>query len=155
MRRPIPAELGNVVVIDENDQLGGTCLRVGCIPSKALLESSRRYAEACHSLAEHGVVASDVRLDLAAMHQRKNQIVKSLASGINGLSKQAGVARYLGRGRLAGAGRVVVASRDGEHPLTARHILIATGSRPWPLTGVELDGDRIGASMSAVVSRSP
>ncbi len=145
------AQLGlSVACLDENPQLGGTCLRVGCIPSKALLESSQRYAEAGHALAQHGVVVSGVRLDLAAMHQRKTQIVSTLAGGIDGLFKQSGVTRYQGRGRLTGPGRVAVTSRDGERPLAARHVLIATGSRPAPLAGVELDGDRIGTSTEAL-----
>ena len=140
----------SVACIEENTQLGGTCLRVGCIPSKALLESSQRYAEACRGLAEHGVMAREVRLDLAAMHKRQQQIVQTLARGIASLFQQAGVTRYQGRGCLAGTGRVLVAGEDGERSLTARHILIAAGSRPAALPGVEPDGDRIGTSTEAL-----
>ena len=117
----------SVACIDENAQLGGTCLRVGCIPSKALLESSRRYAEVCHDLAPHGVRVGDVRLNVATMQERKSQIVSKLAAGIDGLFKQADVTRYLGRGRLTAPGQVVVTSQEGERALTARHVLIATG----------------------------
>jgi len=145
------AQLGmSVACIDEHAQLGGTCLRVGCIPSKALLESSRHYDQARHGLAPHGVVVGDVRLDLTAMHQRKSQIVKKLAGGIDGLFKQATVTRLQGRGRLTAPGRVLVAGRDGERALAAKHVLIATGSRPAPLAGVALDGDRIGTSTEAL-----
>lgn len=145
------AQLGlSVACIDEHAQLGGTCLRVGCIPSKALLESSQRYVDARHSLAAHGVLVGDVRLDLAAMHQRKTRIIQTLSGGIDGLFKQAGVTRYQGRGRLAGPGRVLVTSPEGQHPLAARHIVIATGSRPAPLPGITLDGDRIGTSTEAL-----
>lgn len=140
----------SVACIDEHDQLGGTCLRVGCIPSKALLESSQRYVEARQSLAQHGVLVGDVRLDLAVMQQRKDQVVKTLADGVAGLLKQAGVTRLQGRGRLDGPGRVTVTSPDAERSLTARHILLATGSRPAPLHGVELDGERIGTSTDAL-----
>ena len=145
------AQLGmSVACIDEHAQLGGTCLRVGCIPSKALLESSHRYADARHGLAQHGVLVRDVRLDLSAMQRRKTEIVKTLAGGIDGLFKQAGVSRYEGRGRLTGPGSVVLAGRDGERPLAAKHVLIATGSRPAPLPGVSWDGDRIGTSTEAL-----
>jgi dihydrolipoamide dehydrogenase len=144
------AQLGwSVACIDENAQLGGTCLRVGCIPSKALLESSERYHQACHGLAAHGVTAESVRLDLDQMHRRKTQIIKTLAQGIDGLFKKAGVKRYLGRGRLGGQGTVVVAGEE-ETVLSAKYILIATGSRPAPLPGVEFDGDRIGTSTEAL-----
>jgi dihydrolipoamide dehydrogenase len=145
------AQLGwSVACIDENAQLGGTCLRVGCIPSKALLESSERYHEACHGLAQHGVTVDSVGLDLDQMHQRKSQIVKTLAQGIEGLFKKSSVTRYLGRGRLDGPGSVIVTQESQEIGLTAKNILIATGSRPAPLPGVELDGDRIGTSTEAL-----
>jgi dihydrolipoamide dehydrogenase len=145
------AQLGwSVACIDENPQLGGTCLRVGCIPSKALLESSERYHEACHGLAQHGVTVESVGLDLDQMHQRKSQIVKTLAQGIEGLFKKSNVTRYLGRGRLDGPGSVIVTGESQETALTAKNILIATGSRPAPLPGVELDGDRIGTSTEAL-----
>jgi dihydrolipoamide dehydrogenase len=140
----------SVACIDENAQLGGTCLRVGCIPSKALLESSRHYDQARHGFAPHGVLVGDVRLDLIAMHQRKSQIVKKLAGGIDGLFKQARVTRLQGRGRLTEPGRVLVVGLDGERSLAAKHVLIATGSRPAPLAGVALDGDRIGTSTEAL-----
>ena len=91
------AQLGmSVACIDENAQLGGTCLRVGCIPSKALLESSERFVETREGLAEHGVVVEDVRLDLAAMQRRKDKIVKTLAGGVDSLFKQHGIARLAG-----------------------------------------------------------
>lgn len=145
------SQLGwSVACIDENAQLGGTCLRVGCIPSKALLESSERYAEACHSLAQHGVSVGQVGLDVGQMQRRKTQIVKTLALGIDGLFKQGGITRYLGRGRLDGSGAVTVTGDDGETRLDAKSILIATGSRPAPLPGVELDGDQIGTSTEAL-----
>lgn len=145
------AQLGwSVACIDENDQLGGTCLRVGCIPSKALLESSERYHQALHGLAQHGVKVESLDLDLAQMHRRKTQIVKTLAQGIDGLFKKGKVTRFLGRGRLDGPGSIIVTSQDGDLSLTAKDILIATGSRPAPLPGVEVDGDRIGTSTEAL-----
>ena len=99
------AQLGlSVACVDENSNLGGTCLRVGCIPSKALLESSEKYAEARTDLAEHGVMVGDVQLDLAAMHRRRETIVGTLATGVASLLKQNGVMRIQGRGRFAAPG---------------------------------------------------
>src|ERR1700722_6837732 len=80
------AQLGqNVACVDENELLGGTCLRVGCIPSKALLESSEKYAEAATTLIRHGIRIGQLELDLAALLQRKEDVVKGLARGIEGL----------------------------------------------------------------------
>ncbi len=136
--------------VDKNAQLGGTCLRVGCIPSKALLESSQRFTEAQHAFAQHGVRVRGVELDLAAMMGRKQQIVGTLCGGIDGLFKKHKVARHLGQGRLDGPGRVVVAGEKGETLLRGQRILIATGSQPQAIPGVELDGQRIGGSTEAL-----
>ncbi len=138
----------NVACVETEPALGGTCLRVGCIPSKALLESSARYEEARGGLDAHGVKVGDVTLDLGAMMRRKDRIVKGLSSGIDFLFKKNKVTRYLGRGRLDGPGRVVV---EGEEPRTlrARHVLVATGSRPASIPGVVLGG-RVGTSTEAL-----
>src|SRR5690606_14021527 len=115
--------------VEREKALGGTCLRVGCIPSKALLESSERYAEARHGLDEHGVVLKEVALDLARMMKRKEGIVGQLTRGIEGLFKKNKVTRVLGHGRLDGPGRVLVIDPEGkERVLGARRVLIATGS---------------------------
>lgn len=135
-----------VACVEAESVLGGTCLRVGCIPSKALLESSERYVEARSQLTAHGVRLSGVELDLAAMMQRKTEIVQALAKGLDSLFRKHRITRLQGRGRLAGAGQVQV----GDQRLTARHIIIATGSRPAELPGVTLDGDRIGTSTEAL-----
>lgn len=145
------AQLGmNVACIDENEQLGGTCLRVGCIPSKALLESSELYAEAKSSFRDHGIQTGDVQLDLARMLQRKTQVVTALTKGIAGLFKQSRITPYKGRGRFATAQEIVVSGDGGERKLRAKRVVIATGSRSSPLPGVELDGDRIGTSTEAL-----
>jgi dihydrolipoamide dehydrogenase len=113
------AQLGlNVGVVEREAALGGTCLRVGCIPSKALLESSEHYAAAKNELAEHGVVADGVRLDLAAMLKRKDKIVDGLTKGVDALFKKNKITRYLGDGRIVGPGRVVV--EPSEPPAPAR-----------------------------------
>lgn len=146
------AQLGlSVACVDDNPQLGGTCLRVGCIPSKALLESSELFHLARHALASHGILAPQVQLDLPALLARKDQIVKTLAQGIESLLKKNKIARFLGRAALAGPGAVHVTDPAGAvTALAAKHILIATGSVPAPLPGVDLDGDRIGVSTHAL-----
>ncbi len=145
------AQLGlNAACVDENAQCGGTCLRVGCIPSKALLESTARLVEAREGLAEHGVRVQGVELDLGAMMRRKEQIVAALAKGVEGLLRRHKVVRYQGRGWLEGAGRVLVDQPSGRALLETRHVILATGSKPAPLAGVELDGDRIGTSTEAL-----
>ncbi|MFH1919669.1 MAG: dihydrolipoyl dehydrogenase [Planctomycetota bacterium] len=145
------AQLGlNVACVEQETGLGGTCLRVGCIPSKALLESSHRYWELKRGLDEHGIHVSDVTLDLPAMMKRKDNIVRSLSGGVSALFKENGVTRYTGRGRLDGRGRVVVEKGKNETVLEAPHVLIATGSKPATLDGVELDGDRVGTSTEAL-----
>lgn len=144
------AQLGlNVACIELEKDLGGTCLRIGCIPSKALLESSQRYHAARHDLNSHGVTIENVSLDLKAMLSRKNGIVGQLTKGIVGLFKKNNITRYLGRGRIDGPGKVII---EGSEPSTlqCKNILIATGSVSAPLPGVELDGDRIGTSTEAL-----
>ena len=136
--------------VEKEPVLGGTCLRVGCIPSKALLESSERFHEARSSLADHGVRCERVEFDLAAMLGRKDQIVGDLARGIDALLKQRKIARYRGHGRLDGPGRVVVESADGALELTAKRIILATGSRPRMLAGIDCDGKLIGTSTEAL-----
>ena len=147
------AQLGlNVACVEEVPALGGTCLRIGCIPSKALLESSERFYEAGHALAAHGVKVDGVSLDLPTMLKRKDQVVTDLTNGVGFLFKKNKVTRYAGHARLAGAGRVAIVGDDGSPvaDVTAKNILIATGSKPAPLKGVAFDGDRIGSSTEAL-----
>ncbi len=144
------AQLGiNVACIDENPRFGGTCLRVGCIPSKALLESSHLYEEAKHSFADHGLKVGQLELDLATMMARKTKIVDTLTGGIDLLFKKRGVTAYRGRGKLRDAESILV---DAEEPVLvqADQILICTGSRPARLSSVQEDGDRIGNSTTAL-----
>ncbi len=144
------AQLGlDVACVEKEQVLGGTCLRVGCIPSKALLESSEKYQEAREELKRHGVKVAGVELDLEAMLKRKNQVVAALTKGVEGLFKKNRVTRYHGSGRIDGPGKVVVEGED-QAELEAKHILIATGSKSAQLKGVELDGDRLGTSTEAL-----
>jgi dihydrolipoamide dehydrogenase len=134
------AQLGlSVACVEMRETLGGTCLNVGCIPSKALLQSSEKFAEARHALADHGVKVDGVSLDLARMQARKGEVVKANVDGIAFLFRKNKVTWLRGRGRIAAPGKVDVA---GEIYL-AKHIVIATGSEPMPLPGVEIDEQTI------------
>ncbi|MBM3953652.1 MAG: dihydrolipoyl dehydrogenase [Planctomycetes bacterium] len=146
------AQLGIATAIVEREpRLGGTCLRVGCIPSKALLESSHRYEEAAHGLSVHGVKVSGVALDLATMLARKDEVVATLAKGVEALLAKHKVTRLRGTGRLAGPGRVEVTGDDNvKTVIDADKILLAVGSRPVVLPGVVVDGQRVGTSTEAL-----
>jgi dihydrolipoamide dehydrogenase len=145
------AQLGmNVGIIEKESKMGGTCLRVGCIPSKAMLESSQVYYDAKTSLAVHGVKATGVTLDLPTMLARKEQVVTTLAGGIDGLLKKAKITRYVGTGAFAGAGNVTVTNGKEQTQLTAKNFIIATGSKVAHLPTVKPDGDRVGTSTEAL-----
>jgi dihydrolipoamide dehydrogenase len=145
------AQLGmNVACIDENSRFGGTCLRVGCIPSKALLESSHIYHDTKTSVASHGVLVGDVKLDLAAMMKRKDHVVSTLTGGIDLLFKKNKVVPYRGVGKLTGPNTVTVVIDGQSIQLTGKRILIATGSKPASMRGVEEDGNLIGNSTAAL-----
>ncbi len=145
------AQLGmNVACVEREPALGGTCLRVGCIPSKALLESSELFAAARGRFEVHGIRLGDVRLDLAAMLGRKNETVERLTKGVDGLFRKHKIVRYFGHGRISGPGVVVVETGEETVALRTRWILIATGSTPANLPGVRLDGDRIATSTEAL-----
>ncbi|MGH7357747.1 MAG: dihydrolipoyl dehydrogenase [Candidatus Rokuibacteriota bacterium] len=145
------AQLGmNVACVEREPALGGTCLRIGCIPSKALLESSELFAAAGERFAAHGVRLGEVKLDLAAMLRRKDDTVQGLTSGVDGLFRKRRIVRYTGHGRIIGPGAVVVENGSEVARITARRILIATGSTSASLPGVTPDGDRIGTSTEAL-----
>ena len=145
------AQLGlDVACIEKEPALGGTCLRVGCIPSKALLEASERYEETKKGLKRLGIKVSGVELDLKAMMRHKDKTVKALTTGVAGLFKKNSITRYEGHGRVDGPGKVVVSNGGDDTVLEAKNILIATGSAVATLPGVELDGDRIGTSTEAL-----
>lgn len=129
------AQLGlKVACVEGRGSLGGTCLNVGCIPSKALLTSSGKFAELSH-LAAHGVSIEGASLDVPAMMARKDKVVGDLTKGIAFLFKKNGVELIEGWASIPAAGQVQV----GDQILTAKNILIATGSEPTPLPGVEID----------------
>jgi dihydrolipoamide dehydrogenase len=145
------AQLGmRVACVELEEALGGTCLRVGCIPSKAMLESSERYHAATHVLGAHGIQVSGVALDLPTMLKRKDEVVGGRTKGVDFLFKKNKVTRFLGRGRITAPGRVTVEGGTKPVDLAAKHIVIASGSKPAGLPGVTLSGDRIGTSTEAL-----
>ena len=146
------SQLGmTVACIEKESALGGTCLRVGCIPSKALLESSERYEEVKNHYQVHGIDVLGVELNLEKMMARKNKIVKTLTNGIAYLFKKNKVKRFAGLGTLLGGGKVKVSQEGAEEQIiSAEKILIATGSYAANLPNIEWDGDRIGGSTSAL-----
>ena len=125
--------------------LGGTCLNVGCIPSKALLDSSHHYHNLRHVLPAHGIEAGDVGLDLRKMLARKDKVVRTLTRGVAGLLRKNKVESIAGLATLEGEGKVGVAPHGDveRRTLTARHIVLATGSVPVRIPVAEVDGDRI------------
>jgi dihydrolipoamide dehydrogenase len=145
------AQLGlDVACIEEEPRLGGTCLRVGCIPSKALLESSERFHETINGIATHGVDVSGVALNLPTMMQRKDEIVDGLTQGVAGLFKKNKITRYEGHGRLNGPGSIVVSGAGGNTEVRSKYVILATGSTVAGLPGVAWDGEFIGTSTEAL-----
>lgn len=146
------AQLGlKTACVEKDPTLGGTCLNVGCIPSKALLQSSHIYEEVGHGLAQHGIKVAAPELDLAAMMARKDKVVQQSTAGIDFLFKKNKVTRIQGTGRIVKAGEVEVTGADGaKSKLTTKHIVIATGSEVTPLPGVTIDEKRIVSSTGAL-----
>ncbi|MBA4693873.1 MAG: dihydrolipoyl dehydrogenase [Congregibacter sp.] len=152
------AQLGlSTAVIEQNVNeqaqplLGGTCLNVGCIPSKALLDSSHRYAEANGHLADHGIGVSGVSLDVAGMMARKDKIVSQLTGGVSGLLKANGVTVITGSAVLLAGRQVEVTDASGEKSThTADNIVLAAGSEPAAIPPAPVDGDRVVDSTGAL-----
>jgi dihydrolipoamide dehydrogenase len=145
------AQLGlRTACIEKYPTLGGTCVNVGCIPSKALLDSSEHFERAKSGLAVHGVNVSGVSLDLARMQARKLKVVAELTRGIDFLFGKHKVERALGTGRLVSAREVEVKGDGGTRRLAAERLLIATGSKPVALPGIAYDDRRIIHSTQAL-----
>lgn len=145
------AQLGlRPAVVEKRATLGGTCLNIGCIPSKALLDSSEKLVE-IGKLARHGVIVDQPKLDLAKMMARKNQIVDELTKGIAFLFKKKKVALFTGTGRVAAAGKVTVTAGDGKTTeIIATAVVLATGSEPVALPGIAIDGKYVVSSTEAL-----
>ena len=145
------AQLGlKTACVEKNPTLGGTCLNIGCIPSKALLQSSEYFERTRDHLGSHGIKVGKVELDLPAMLARKDKVVETLTKGVAGLLKKNKVTTLAGTGRIVDAHTVEVAGGKDSRTVTARHIVIATGSDVTPLKGIEIDEKRIVSSTGAL-----
>jgi dihydrolipoamide dehydrogenase len=137
--------------LDGSFAFGGTCLNAGCIPSKALLESSELYHRAHEEFAAHGIKTTGVTLELSQMQKRKGGIVKTMTSGILALFKAAGVTPLQGHGKLLPGRKVEYTAHDGtRRELTAKNVILATGSAPMELRSAPFDGKRIVDSWGAL-----
>jgi dihydrolipoamide dehydrogenase len=145
------AQLGmKVACIEKESALGGTCLRVGCIPSKALLDSSELFAQIRHKAAKHGIEVAEPTVNVVMLHKRKDEVVGSLTRGVEGLFKKNKIEWVRGFGRLAGPDRVVVDAEAGERTVEGDNILLASGSVPVELPFLRFDHERIIDSTGAL-----
>lgn len=144
------AQLGLRIAVVEKEQLGGICLHKGCIPTKALLESAEHLHHARDESAAFGVVAPEVSFDYDKVLERKSQVVAQLHKGVQGLLKRNKVDVFYGSGSLTSPQSVHVAGSDGTHDLRATNVVIATGSRPRSLPGLELNGTTVISSDHAL-----
>lgn len=144
-------QLGLKVAIVEKDKtLGGTCLNVGCIPSKALLESSEFYVHSKNHGASHGVKFGSVDLDLPTMMSRKDKVVKELTQGVAFLMKKNKVEVFKGTGKITGPGKIEVSGETGVQNLETKNIVIATGSAPVELPFLKFDEKKVVSSTGAL-----
>lgn len=141
------AQLGlKTACVEKRDTLGGTCLNIGCIPSKALLQSSEEFSKATHSLQDHGILVDSVKLNLNRMHARKQDVVNANTKGVEFLFRKNKVTWLKGVGRIAAPGQVEVNGTT----YAAKNIVIATGSDSVPLPGVDVDEKQIVTSTGAL-----
>ncbi|MBM3609984.1 MAG: dihydrolipoyl dehydrogenase [Alphaproteobacteria bacterium] len=151
------AQLGlKVACIEQRKTLGGTCLNVGCIPSKSLLHASKKYKEAQDHLPEWGIEAKDLKVNLKKMMERKSQVIEELTQGISFLFKKNKVHHFYGSGKIISPTKVSVVSSDTTLVLEGKNIVIATGSSNRNLPGIDIDEDRIVSSTGALsFSKAP
>ena len=146
------AQLGYKTACVEEANLGGVCLNIGCIPTKALLESAAMITHLGHA-KEFGVTIGELKTDMAQAVKRSRQVSERLVKGIGFLFKKNKVVHVPGRGRLAGKGKVEVTGKDGKkETVTAKHVIIATGSKPRDLPFLKIDHDRVWDSTDAMMS---
>ncbi|HXW71790.1 MAG TPA: dihydrolipoyl dehydrogenase [Methylocella sp.] len=146
------AQLGlKVAVVEKRKTFGGTCLNIGCIPSKALLQASEKFTEAAHDLAGFGVITGPPKLDLAAMMKHKEDTVAANVNGVAFLFKKNKIDAFYGTGRIAEPGLVEVISADGAaQTIEAKNVVIATGSDSVALPGLTIDEDTLVSSTGAL-----
>ncbi|MCW3070880.1 MAG: lpdA [Bacteroidetes bacterium] len=146
------AQLGmKTAIIEKYTTLGGTCLNVGCIPSKALLDSSEHYHNATHTFTEHGIDVKDVKVNLKQMIKRKGDVVKQTCDGITFLMKKNKITVFTGHGSFVNKNTISIASADGKTTeIETAKTVIATGSKPSSLPGIEIDKKRVITSTEAL-----
>ncbi|MFZ4614543.1 MAG: dihydrolipoyl dehydrogenase, partial [Bacteroidia bacterium] len=146
------SQLGfKTAIVERYNTLGGTCLNVGCIPSKALLDSSEHFYNASHTFKEHGIDVGSLKVNLEQMIKRKAGVVKQTSDGISFLMKKNKITTYFGHGTFVSKDTVEVALNDGNKTtLSAKKFVIATGSKPIVLPGMEIDKKRIITSTEAL-----
>lgn len=146
------SQLGKkTALIEKYQALGGTCLNVGCIPSKALLDSSEHYHQAKHQFDAHGIQVKELGLDFKKMIQRKSDVVSQTVDGIRFLMKKNKITVYHGHGSFKDAKNIVITKEDGtSETISGENIIIATGSKPSVLKGVDIDKKRIITSTEAL-----
>lgn len=146
------AQLGmKTAIVEKYSTLGGTCLNVGCIPSKALLDSSEHYHNAAHTFKTHGINLKDLKVDLAQMISRKDDVVKQNVDGIQFLMKKNKIDVHHGLGSFVDSNTVKVTKEDGSSSdIQGKNIIIATGSKPASLPFIKLDKDRVITSTEAL-----
>ena len=146
------AQLGlKTAIVEKRKTLGGTCLNVGCIPSKALLDSSEHYLHTKEKLKDHGIEVSSLKLNLKKLMQRKNQVVSEVTQGVNFLMKKNKITRYIGTGSFKSSNTIEIVDEKGaSQEIQADNIIIATGSEPIELKNIPIDGKNIITSDHAV-----
>src|SRR5256886_11663157 len=143
-------------IVEKDKDLGGTCLNIGCIPSKALLTSSDHFMFAKKEATKHGIVIENATVDLNKMQQRKDKVVKTMNSGVRSLMKTNKVTTLEGFGTITAPGKVSVKSSDGKtQEIETKNIIIATGSAPVELPFAKFDGKTIVSSTEALTFTEP
>ena len=146
------AQLGmKTAIIEKYNTLGGTCLNFGCIPSKALLDSSEHFHNATHTFTEHGIDVKEVKVNLSQMIKRKSDVVKQTCDGINFLMKKNKITVFTGHGSFLTKNSIEIEGVDGKKTaIETAKTIIATGSKPASLPGIEIDKKRIITSTEAL-----
>jgi dihydrolipoamide dehydrogenase len=145
------AQLGlKTAIIEKYKTLGGTCLNVGCIPSKAWLDSSEKYHELTHTFVQHGITAKDVSFDFSKMRERVQKVVSDVSAGVSFLMKKNKVEVFTGAGSFLDAHTILVKGEKNEETIRAKKIVIATGSKPSSLPGVTIDKIKVITSTEAL-----
>ncbi|MDB5256709.1 MAG: dihydrolipoamide dehydrogenase [Chitinophagaceae bacterium] len=146
------AQVGlKTAIVEKYSSLGGTCLNVGCIPSKALLDSSEHYHNAAHTFKTHGIELKDLKVDLGQMIKRKGDVVKQTVDGINFLMKKNKIDVYTGMGSFVNKNKIKVTAADGKtQEIETKNVIIATGSKPISIPPVPIDKKRIITSTEAL-----